>query len=132
MKNISKNSAQSDKDNFELHMRCLNYVGLTMATTNEEYLLQLMEYAEKYAASKINTPNTTDFIEGVKVEMAHHKEKWGDESHKTMIHFTSVLSYLIGKLIKAVWAGDSEKIKHHSITIAAVAGTSMKYFKKTS
>ena len=90
---------------------------------------QLVRLMEDYAKYKIHTPETNDFMEGVKVEMAFHKDKWGDESHKSLIHFASVLSYLVGKLIKAIWDADTEKIKHHFTTIAAVAGTAFNYFK---
>ncbi len=76
----------------------------------------------------INTPQTENFIEAVKSEMAHHPERWGDESMSSPGYFQSVISHLIGKLIKSIWDKDGEKFKHHLITIAAVAGTAKKYF----
>lgn len=78
----------------------------------------------------INTPHSKDFIEAIKFEMAHHKQKWGDESHKPFLHFANVLQYLLGKMIKCYWDGDAVKTEHHITTIAAVAGTAHEYFCK--
>jgi hypothetical protein len=83
---------------------------------------------DEWVNEKINKPSTVGFIESVKIEMAHQYEKWGDESHKPLLHFTSVLTYLVGKLIRAAWDGDKQKIKHHLMTVAAVAGSAYKYY----
>ncbi len=77
--------------------------------------------------NKINTPHFGDFNEALKVEMAHHLDRWGDESLKYPAHFQSVISYISGKLIKAIWNNDIKKYEHHLITIAAVCGTAHKY-----
>lgn len=74
----------------------------------------------------INTPQHTEFVDAVKSEMAHHVERWGDESHTPPHHYQMVLGYINGKLAKAVWDKDIEKFKHHLVTIAAVAGSTMK------
>jgi hypothetical protein len=91
-------------------------------------ILAMEEYAQELVNSKINKPSILGFIESVKIEMAHQFEKWGDESHKPLLHHTSVLSYLNGKLIRAIWDGETEKVKHHLMTVAAVAGSAYKYF----
>lgn len=76
----------------------------------------------------INKPQVLEFIEAVKSEMAHHEQRWGDESGIPPHHFNMVLGYINGKLSKAIWDKDGEKFLHHLITITAVAGTCHKYF----
>ena len=70
----------------------------------------------------INTPELVNFAEGVKFEAAHQRNRWGEEHDETksFSDWIAVLSYLIGKLVKANWDGDRDKILHHIITIAAV------------
>lgn len=79
---------------------------------------------------KINTPHFGEFDESVKFEMSHHLERWGDESKTSPFQFVMVISYISGKLIKALWDLDKKKFEHHLITIAAVCGTVHRYFKK--
>lgn len=78
----------------------------------------------------INTPQNIDFSESVKSEMAHHLERWGDESFKSLHHFNMVLTYINGKLAKAIWEKDIAKTEHHLITISAIAGTMYKYLNQ--
>jgi len=78
----------------------------------------------------INKPQFGDFAQAVKCEMAHHEQRWGDESQQTPHHFQMVLSIIAGKLGKATLDKDKEKFEHHLITIAAVAGTAHKYFQQ--
>lgn len=79
----------------------------------------------------INTPQTENFIDAVKIEIQHHIERWGDESEKHPHDFHCVISYLNGKLIKSIWEKDVEKFEHHLITITAVCGTCHKYLKSS-
>lgn len=80
----------------------------------------------------INKPHFTNFLEAVKTEMAHHEQRWGDETATPPHHFQMVLGFINGKLAKAIWEKDTEKFVHHLITIAAVAGTAHKYFESES
>lgn len=80
----------------------------------------------------INTPQSEEFTDAIKAEMAHHYERWGDESKSYPHDFEMVISYLNGKLIKAIWDKDLEKAQHHLVTIAAVCGTAFKYSKSDS
>lgn len=85
------------------------------------------ELRKKIIDELINKPQVIDFIEGVKTEIAHQYERWGDESLVPPHHFSMVLSYLVGKLNRSIWDNDKEKFVHHLITIAAVAGCTHKY-----
>lgn len=87
---------------------------------------------EQIKKQLIDTPQTIDFVEAVKSEMAHQQGRWGDESGEAPHHFQTIISYLNGKLIEAIWKRDIDKFKHHIITIAAVAGTAKKYLDETT
>lgn len=96
-------------------------------------IIEAMEhYASFKVEEKINKPQFINFIEAVKVEMAHHEQKWGDESQVPPHHFNMVLTYLLGKLAKSVWDIDRVKFEHHLITLGAVAGTTHKYLFQSS
>lgn len=73
--------------------------------------------------SLINTPELNDFWEGAKVEAVHQRERWGDahDKHKHVHDWVTVLVHLTGKAAKAFWDGNRDKLKHHIITVAAVA-----------
>lgn len=94
----------------------------------------VMKMMEAYALQKtdelINKPQFGDFVESLKIEMAHHEQRWGDESKTDPHHFQMVMTMIAGKLATAIWQKDKEKFEHHLITIAAVAGSAHKYFKQ--
>ena len=74
----------------------------------------------------VNTPHAGQFNHSVAHEMTHHTGRWGDEMTRPPSHFQAVITYILGKLTKAIWDGDREKYDHHLVTIAAVAGTAHK------
>lgn len=78
----------------------------------------------------INTPQFGNFEEALRIEMLHHKERWGDESKTPVQHFQMVISMIGGKLAKSIFDSDHEKFEHHLITIAAVSGTAHHYFTR--
>ncbi len=69
----------------------------------------------------INTPHTHDFIEAVRLEMPHQRERWGAEhdSGKTPADWFWLVGFLAGK---ALTSGNIEKAKHHVITSASALG----------
>lgn len=71
---------------------------------------------------KLNTPELTNFIEGVRLEAVHQQEKWGPEHDKRKRpgDWSLLLDYIKGKQVKAVWDGDLDKLKHHLITMSAI------------
>lgn len=71
----------------------------------------------------INTPQTTDFVEAVKVEAAHQVERWGvnHDAGKRAEDWIALVVYLLGKATKAHYERDGAKLLHHVITLAAVA-----------
>jgi hypothetical protein len=78
---------------------------------------RLRAKAETY--DRINTPEITDFLEAVKNEALHQRERWGAENDegKTDADWFWLIGYLAGKAIRP--DGTSEKMLHHIITTAA-------------
>jgi hypothetical protein len=72
----------------------------------------------------INTPHTHDFIEAVRLEMPHQRERWGSshDAGKTNADWIALAVYLLGKATRAHYDGDNEKLKHHVVTSAAALG----------
>lgn len=70
----------------------------------------------------LNTPQTLDFLEAVKVEIAHQRSRWGDshDADKRPGDWALLFNYLLGKQATAAYARDWEKYLHHIITLAAV------------
>ncbi len=69
----------------------------------------------------LNNPILDEFITGFKVEQAHQLERWGqsEEEQKPPHHYILVFTKLLGKLAVAVFDRDTNKFKHHLITLAA-------------
>lgn len=91
---------------------------------NPATLLQLIERLERAErkverlSSLINSPQTGDFVEAVRVEAAHQKERWPAEhdAGKLDADWLWLVGWLVGK---AVHAATQEKRLHHLITAAA-------------
>ena len=64
----------------------------------------------------INTPHTAEFLEAVKLEAIHQRERWGNEhdAGKTDADWFWLVGYLTGKALHK-----PEKKVHHIITTAA-------------
>lgn len=69
----------------------------------------------------IDNPHTNDFLEAVRTEAAHQRERWGakHDAGKGAPDWFWLLGYLAGKAMHAWRVGDVEKLKHHIITTAA-------------
>lgn len=67
----------------------------------------------------INTPQTEDFFEAVKLEAAHQQERWGtkDDAGKTDANWFWLIGYLAGKILRP--DNTQEKRLHHIITSGA-------------
>ena len=65
------------------------------------------------------TPQTEEFLEAVRLEAAHQRDRWGDEHDgmKSDPDWFWTLGWLSGK---AVHASDQEKRLHHLVTSAAL------------
>ncbi|PCJ57339.1 MAG: hypothetical protein COA65_09780 [Rhodospirillaceae bacterium] len=70
----------------------------------------------------INSPEINDFLEGVKLESAHQTERHNRklEENKYPHDYALVLDKLKGKQALSIWDKNTEKYKHHLITMAAV------------
>jgi hypothetical protein len=69
----------------------------------------------------INTPTTTDWINGVRYEAAHQIERWGAEhdAGKSPFDWFWLIGYLAQKAAASAVEGDVSKAKHHTISTAA-------------
>lgn len=82
---------------------------------------RLQEECDRLRA-ELNTPHTKDFLEAVRIEAAHQRERWGSEhdAGKTGADWFWLIGYLAGKALYAGIAGDADKSLHHTISTAAV------------
>lgn len=71
--------------------------------------------------AKLNTPETASFLEGVRREVAHQRERWGTDHDggKEPSDWFWLIGYLAGKALAAHLAGNTEKALHHTISSAA-------------
>lgn len=69
----------------------------------------------------VNTPTLHSFRDGVVLEAAHQRERWGSEhdAGKTPADWFWLVGYLAGKALHAHTSGDTEKALHHTISTAA-------------
>jgi hypothetical protein len=70
----------------------------------------------------VNTPGVDDFVSAMRIEVAHQRERWGDEhdDQKSPEDWYWTLGYLGGKALQSARGGDIEKALHHTITAAAL------------
>jgi len=72
--------------------------------------------------AELNTPHTTNFLDAVRIEAAHQRERWGaaHDEGKAPEDWFWLLGWLAGKAVRAAMFGDREKALHHTISSAAV------------
>lgn len=70
----------------------------------------------------INSPQTTNFMEAVRVVAGHLVRYWGSErdASKRPEDWITLIVDLLGKASKAHFDGDRDKLLHHVITLAAI------------
>lgn len=70
----------------------------------------------------INTPELQDFMEAIKLEAAHQRERWGEahDTAKDVPDWFWLIGYVCGKAMNAWKNNNHEKLLHHIITTAAV------------
>jgi hypothetical protein len=70
---------------------------------------------------QINTPHTTDWIQGVKLEAFHQVERYGvmHNAGKSPFDWFWLIGYLAQKAAASEVAGDINKAKHHTISTGA-------------
>ena len=73
-------------------------------------------------ASILDSPQTSNFLDALKVEAAHQVHRWGVEhdAGKAPEDWFWLLGYLAGKAVHAAKSGDREKALHHTISSGAV------------
>ena len=73
------------------------------------------------AEGLLNTPEITNFLEGIRRETAHQKERWGEiyDRKKSAEQWYWLIGYLASKALRAHITGDLKKAKHHTISTAA-------------
>lgn len=69
----------------------------------------------------INNPSVDDFLESVRLEAVHQRERWGPEhdQDKSDYDWVWLLAHLATKAFMAARYGDVKQAKHHTISSAA-------------
>jgi len=69
----------------------------------------------------INNPHTESFLNDVRLEAAHQRDRFGlaHDRGKSAENWFWLVGYLSGKCLRAVITGDKTKAKHHTISSAA-------------
>jgi hypothetical protein len=69
----------------------------------------------------VNTPTLHSFSDGVVLEAAHQRERWGadHDAGKEPADWFWLVGYLAGKALQAQTSGNTEKALHHTISTAA-------------
>lgn len=69
----------------------------------------------------LNLPELHDFSQGVVLEAAHQRQRWGllHDREKTPLDWFWLIGYLAQKVVVALGVDDVEKAKHHTISTAA-------------
>ena len=89
---------------------------------------KLLEDAYKAACAEnarlrtlLNTPQTADWLEAVRVESGHQRERWGSahDAGKAPADWFWLVGYLAGKALHSAVAGDTDKALHHTISAGA-------------
>lgn len=101
-----------------------NWHGAEPVRAKLESLTAALARAEQDAErmrALINTPETADFIEGMKREVAHQVQRWGyaHDRSKSAENWFWLVGYLTGKALRSAITGDHEKARHHTISSGA-------------
>lgn len=94
-------------------------------------LINDAESAQQYHGL-INNPHTAEFLEAVKLEAAHQRDRWG-EAHdrgKSAENWFWLVGYLAGKCLRATITCDKFKALHHTISTAAACANWFEAIKK--
>lgn len=83
-------------------------------------VLQLRAEVERLL-SLVNTPALHSFRDGVVLEAAHQRARWGadHDAGKAPADWFWLVGYLAGKALHAQASGNTEKALHHTISTAA-------------
>jgi predicted metal-dependent hydrolase len=100
--------------------------GYTITLTDAEYdamreQIKTLETAVDRLDLAINTPEIANFLEGVRLEAAHQRQRWGapHAREKSAEHWFWLIGYLAGKALRSAMTGDVDKARHHCISTAA-------------
>ena len=88
----------------------------------EETEVQALRAEVERLRALINTPQTDNFMEAVRLEAAHQQERWGTshDAGKESPDWHWLLGWLSGKAVAAFLTGDRQKGLHHIISSAAM------------
>ncbi len=69
----------------------------------------------------LSRPEIDEFYEGVMLEAAHQRQRWGDahDRSKSAENWYWLVGYLAGKALRSAIEGDQAKARHHTISSAA-------------
>ena len=88
---------------------------------NHEAIVTIARDRIYYLSQLINSPETEDFLQGVRLEAAHQVDRWGEahDRDKSAENWFWLVGYLTGKALRAALTGDRTKALHHCISSAA-------------
>lgn len=81
----------------------------------------------------LSRPEIDEFYEGVMLEAAHQRRRWGDahDRDKSAENWFWLVGYLAGKACRSAIEGDQAKARHHTISSAAALFQWWKAIKKS-
>lgn len=81
----------------------------------------LADHTSMVRHALLNTPETKDFLQGVALEAAHQRERWGNDhdSGKTPFDWVFLIGHLATRAAMQFVASNLDKALHHAITTAA-------------
>jgi hypothetical protein len=84
-------------------------------------MLQALAAEVEQLRSLVNTPTLHSFRDGVVLEAAHQRARWGadHDAGKAPADWFWLVGYLAGKALHAQTSGNTEKALHHTISTAA-------------
>lgn len=80
----------------------------------------------------INNPHTDEFLQAMRLETAHQRDRWGEAHNrdKSAEAWFWLVGFLAGKCLRAVITGDRAKALHHAISSAAALANWHEAIKK--
>jgi hypothetical protein len=113
----------SPEDKLEFDKTVLQ-VGLWCEMDREKLISALISQRGElqYLWRKLNEPEIQSFVDGVRLEAAHQRERWGtdEDDGKAPTDWLFLIGYLAGKVVTSALAGNHKKALHHTISAAAV------------
>jgi hypothetical protein len=102
-------------------LRCSVVAGGGLSSEQAVRVFLTLDAARTDYEARINTPQVINFVDGVRLEAIHQRDRWGKEhdARKTPADWFWLVGYLAGKALHALTSGDTQKALHHCVSTAA-------------